>query len=186
MLCIDRCLSLIFPVNYDFNKKKIFLVFTLAYIFIGTGILIRVCSMIEVFPKSSKTSCRFFGCLMTLATPQFISLTKALFSLPNVILGIVLSVLIHKTFRNKRDKKSDKINKTVYLIIGITTLSVMLPSLLDEFAKMIFGKPLNTFLGPYGNTLCACGSTVCIQVYSKAFKRLESKFHATSKQVTTF
>uniref|UniRef100_A0AC35GVM5 Serpentine receptor class gamma n=1 Tax=Panagrolaimus sp. PS1159 TaxID=55785 RepID=A0AC35GVM5_9BILA len=172
-LGVDRCLALIFPLKYNKSWKKWILLGAIIYLCLGAFGLITVSGIFKIFPKNPATNCRFFGCMFVVSSDKGTVTTNPVFAIPNILVGIILTILIHKKFRHKQGHLKS-INKTAYLIIALTTCFELLPALFNEAVRIVTGTPPNLYLGPYGNTLMAVNFTICIYIYSKAFKKLKA------------
>uniref|UniRef100_A0A914QRE4 Vomeronasal type-1 receptor n=1 Tax=Panagrolaimus davidi TaxID=227884 RepID=A0A914QRE4_9BILA len=170
-LCINRCLTITFPVTYGKLLRKTLGYFTAITLLTIYGLVLWQNKSFELIPEDRPTTCYYRGCLVGSRTATTYTQQKLAISVIDIIAGIILFVLIRCNFTGANiSNKSKRLNATALLIVVSSTLFDFCPSLFYRFVPLNLEKPLSWYIGPYLITLGSFGVTLCAGIYAKAFK----------------
>ena len=127
VLCMDRCLAVTFHLRYTKKRQALFTVFGITVIACVTFVYADILRI--YFPAGTPTACRFFGCFFQGNTNMlYIKLGGTICSLVTVIaFAFLIKFKFHTVNKNVK-----RINKTVLIIICLTTFTELIPILIGN------------------------------------------------------
>lgn len=133
LLCIDRCLYILFPNGYSKIYQKHFFAVSLIGIFVINTVFIF--NFQQYYPDTSTTEiCLFFSCL--LKSTKFIMFLKGILVISSFVDSIFLAFLI-KIRINANNGNMRRINKTFIIIIALTVINELFPFVLAEIFLIV-------------------------------------------------
>ena len=126
-LCLDRCIFICFLLKYTKSTQKLFAVIS------GFGTLsvigLYVFMYQPYFPSTSTSKCRFSSCLIT---SNFLALlVKGILIGMSFAATLILAIIL-KYKLTTTNTSAKKINKTVLIIIGVTTAIELIPYIISQ------------------------------------------------------
>ena len=124
-LCIDRCLSVLFPFKYNENQKNAFTCLTVFGLLGGVILVIWLNRLIFMYPLSPISGCRFIGCFVQQSSYSML-LIKIIFVLLNIVAAIILGILL-KVILKSSSQFTRQMNNRVLLMVVATTIIELVP-----------------------------------------------------------
>ena len=124
-LCIDRCLSVVFPFKYNGTQKNVFTILTIFGFIGGAVIIVYFCNLVFLYPADPVTTCRFFGCFVQ-ANNFSMLMVKIIFILSNLVVALTLALLIKFVFKTN-NASIKHMNNTVLIMVICTTFIELIP-----------------------------------------------------------
>ena len=132
-LCIDRCLSILFPLGYGIKWKTNYAVFTAIFPFSTLCLILWIKqSFNNNIPAVSQTECRNFACLAERdGTNSILTTIRIVMAVINISLAASLLLIIKNNIKIKNGFMK-RVNKTVIWIIIFTIIFDFIPSLIGK------------------------------------------------------
>ena len=127
-LCIERSISLLFPLRYTAKQQMLFAWLTAFGIFLITLITFFMNRYTEGFPAVAETPCQHFACLLG---DRYLFYVKISLNIVNIFFAIILAILIKKTLTTS-NKKTKVINRTMVILISLTTTIELVPFFIGQ------------------------------------------------------
>lgn len=132
-LCVERCISLIYPVAYT-KKYRVIYAIVMFFGLLGFMGFSGVDNYVKAFPASAVTSCQFISCFVG-AVHKHIFFMKIGTNLISIVVAIILAILIKRVVIN--NKSATQMNKTVFILIISTTVIELIPFVSAQIYIMV-------------------------------------------------
>ena len=129
-LCVERAVSLLFPIKYSEKKRHRFAWATALGLISTTVLSFFINGYHHVYPGSGETFCQNFACLIG---NFYLFYIKIGLNVINIFFAIILSILIRRNL-NSSNKNTKAINRMMATLISLTTSIELIPF----FAGQVF------------------------------------------------